>query len=394
MKVLFISEYNSLDPHVRSGVPYYIVLAIKALQVEVDCVKVEDQRTVWQRAHSRIRQFWYRKVLGGRKGFYDAAYSLTTALSYKKAWKGIDFSRYNVVLSISPKTVAFLPEGISLVLWIDNTHATFATYPGMEKLSPVSLREGLHVEKIAFTRAEKIFTASAWLKNQLNKQYPEVAGKTEVMPRGANITVWPDHKQVVEMLEHKMKNLVLNLVHVVSGWWETDRKGSQMVLEVFRKLKLIIPVQLTMIGAIPETLSQTFTDEGIECIGRIDKATPFGLKCYTSVIGKAHFMFIPSKAEGFGIVYAEAAALGVPSLALSVMGVTEAVQQGITGWLLPLETTSEQWVAFILEKWSNRDEYVSLTVTARKWAEKHYNWKDNLLQLLETGGNEKIEKSI
>ena len=45
----------------------------------------------------------------------------------------------------------------------------------------------------------------------------------------------------------------------------------------------------------------------------------------------------PTRLEGFGLTYLQAAARGLPSLACSVGGVPEAVRHGETGWVLPAE---------------------------------------------------------
>lgn len=43
---------------------------------------------------------------------------------------------------------------------------------------------------------------------------------------------------------------------------------------------------------------------------------------------------VPGSHEGFGIVYLEAAAAGVPSLAARVAGAAEAVEEGVSGWFV------------------------------------------------------------
>jgi glycosyltransferase involved in cell wall biosynthesis len=53
------------------------------------------------------------------------------------------------------------------------------------------------------------------------------------------------------------------------------------------------------------------------------------------IYAQAHLFFVPSRAEAYGIVYCEAAALGLPVLARATGGVETIVQNGKTGVLLP-----------------------------------------------------------
>ncbi len=381
MKVLFISNFDTANPGLRSGVPFYIAKGLQAAGVDFRVLQVSDRRNLFERLQSRVKQ-WLCKT-GIWKGFYDAGYSIATAKSYRRCWQGFDFSVFDKVLSISPRTVAFLPEGIQPVLWIDNSLATFHLYPEMQGICPQSLEEGFCVERIAFERASKIVTASAWLAGKINSQYPFVSSKTCVVPRGANLPAWPLPEVVEGFRENRLKTGALQLVHVVSGGWAHDRKGSRLVCEVYRLLKHKIEVHLTIIGAVPPSQKQGLEKEGITCTGRLDKEAPGGMEKWQETMGRAHFLFVPSRADGFGIVYAEAAALGVPSLALSVMGVTEAVKQGITGWLLPPETSATGWASFILEKWQDREMYARLCLTTRNRAVEHFQWQQNLRRVLE-----------
>ena len=65
------------------------------------------------------------------------------------------------------------------------------------------------------------------------------------------------------------------------------------------------------------------------------------LERYRSLWREATFLFMPSRAETFGAVYAEAAANGVPSIALDIGGVGDAVVDGENGRLLPRESDAE-----------------------------------------------------
>jgi glycosyltransferase involved in cell wall biosynthesis len=53
------------------------------------------------------------------------------------------------------------------------------------------------------------------------------------------------------------------------------------------------------------------------------------------LLAAADVFVLPSRIEGFGLVYIEAAMHGVPSVGCAVGGVPEAIADGVTGLLVP-----------------------------------------------------------
>ena len=76
------------------------------------------------------------------------------------------------------------------------------------------------------------------------------------------------------------------------------------------------------------------------------------------------------KFEGFGIVYLEASACGLPILATDMGGVRDAVVDGITGIVLS-ENDPVQISATLNELLDNPCKLEKLGIEGRKYAEKH-----------------------
>jgi glycosyltransferase involved in cell wall biosynthesis len=87
---------------------------------------------------------------------------------------------------------------------------------------------------------------------------------------------------------------------------------------------------------------------------------------------------VPSKADGFGIVYAEAASFGVPSLAFGVMGVTEAIRNEISGWTFSADAAPKNVADKILECWMKKDVYKSVCKTSYEYAATNFDWSTNI----------------
>lgn len=79
----------------------------------------------------------------------------------------------------------------------------------------------------------------------------------------------------------------------------------------------------------------------------------------------------PTSIEGFGIVYLEAAACGVPSVAATGGGANDAVQQGKSGWILP--DAEPPTVAHALGCILRREWVVSSTECQEH--ARNYSWK-------------------
>jgi glycosyltransferase involved in cell wall biosynthesis len=382
MRVLFISEYDAFNPLLRSGVPYFIQSNIKKLGYEVTCLHVQDKRTLFERIISQIKQFYFIRIKGAPGLYYNAAYTRAMARSYRKSWRKICFSDYDKILTISPQAVAYLPDEVKPIIWIDNSIDTFSMYPGIEKLAPYCIKEALLVEKKAFQKAGHIFTASVFLKNFLTNKYPGCKTKINLVPRGANLHKPPEYALVKKAIETRLVETKLQLLFANSCRWENERKGGSLVIETYLQLKKIIPVTLTILGSIPSEKIQAFKAMGITCIPTIQKSDPVGEETYRDLLLKSHFLFMPSIADGFGIMYAEAAHCGLPSIAKAVMGVTESVKDKTTGYLLDKNAGPTEFKELILKAWFDKNTYSELCFSAFEYAGNHFFWHKNLQKIL------------
>ena len=390
MKVLFVSDFDTENPGLRSGVPFFIGKALKEVGINYRVLQVTDKRTLWQRLQSRVKQglcsagIWH--------GFYDAGYSAATAKSYKKCWLKVDFSAFDLVISISPRTVAFLPPVTRLAIWIDNTFDTYAMYPGREGICRQTFAEALQVEKLAFIRATQVYTASSWLAGRLPNTHGLSTEKIRVMPRGSSLQQPPGISGVRQSIAGRIQDGICRLLFVNSGKWLVGRKGGQLVVETFKRLKKDMQVSLVVIGDVPDEVRTSLEEEGVQCPGTINKAGENGEARYIEVLLESHFLFVPSIADGFGIVYAEAASCGLPSIAKAIMGVSEAVQEGITGRLLPAEANAGDFASLIKDQWKDKESYIALCHSAYAYAQEHFRWQKNVASIVEDMNQEIFPK--
>jgi glycosyltransferase involved in cell wall biosynthesis len=122
-----------------------------------------------------------------------------------------------------------------------------------------------------------------------------------------------------------------------------SRKGHRAILQAIPKLPESLRKKLTY-AIVGEATDLAYKRElerlagGSGCnvqllgnVGDVEVRSLFARASLFCMPGEVN----PRKVEGFGLVYLEAAAQGLPSLASSVGAVSEVVLDGQTGWMVP-----------------------------------------------------------
>ena len=97
---------------------------------------------------------------------------------------------------------------------------------------------------------------------------------------------------------------------------------------------------------------------------------------------------MPSRQEGFGLVFLEAMALGKPVIAGPLGGAREVVEDGVTGFLIApddLETLTSRLIRILQDEVLRR----RLGAAGRKRVEQNYifaRYQDRLIEILEANG--------
>ena len=145
-----------------------------------------------------------------------------------------------------------------------------------------------------------------------------------------------------------------------------------MAYETFRELhRRQFPCELTIIGSVP---SDFVPDEGVTVFRHIDKARQDGLEQLAQEYEKANFLLLPTEYDCYGIVFAEASAFGVPSLARNVGGVGQVVRDGVNGFLLSPDATATDFADVICRVYGDRTYYYQLRCSAKKEYQIRLNW--------------------
>jgi glycosyltransferase involved in cell wall biosynthesis len=366
---------DSSDPGAWSGIPYHMALALVRHGVTLE--RVGPLRTpVVARAVARTRQMAHRLERRGYPFHRDPGIVRAYAREAALRLRHLDV---DAVLSPGTIPIADLDVGLPVVSWTDATFAAMVDYyPAYCGLSEAALLEGDRTECAAIARVDAAFYASDWAADSALRLCGASAEKVRVVPFGANLTSAPDHGEVASRVEKRSRR-ECRLLFLGVDW---RRKGGDLALKVVTRLvEMGCSSRLTVAGCPPGDVP---VSDLVDCVGFVDKSTPSGEAELVGLLADSHFLCLPSRAECFGIVFCEASACGVPSVALRTGGVPSAVRDGSNGYLFDERGFIDGAAAAIAECMADFDRsYVPLALSSREEYCSRLNWATSTGMLID-----------
>ena len=206
-----------------------------------------------------------------------------------------------------------------------------------------------------------------WAASSALSDYKADRSRVHVIPWGCNL-----EKNDIPSDTPYVRSDQCNLVFIGVDW---TRKGGDIVIDAFeRLLDLGCPALLDIIGAKPNLQKRRRGICHITEHGFISKGTPDGLSLYQSIMRKASFLFVPTRQDCYGIVFAEASAYGVPVISTRTGGVPGAVEDGVNGYLLGTDAGADKYAELIQRLWLDDELYRRLRKSSRARFEQILNW--------------------
>jgi glycosyltransferase involved in cell wall biosynthesis len=113
----------------------------------------------------------------------------------------------------------------------------------------------------------------------------------------------------------------------------------------------------------------------VKCIGVLSKKKHHDIETLKKLYQEAHFLFVPSLCETFGIVFCEANAFGVPCITTHVGGIPDVVKDGVNGMTFSLEASIQDYCDYIINIMSHNSHYETLALDAFNEYETRLNWQ-------------------
>ena len=307
MKLAYVTHYDSTNVHAWSGLGYFILQALQDNGFQTH--RIGNLR-VSNRFLLHFKKLYYgrlfhKKYLSNR----DPSLLKHYAAQVERALADI---RCDLVLSPGTIPVAHLRVDTPIVFWTDATFAGMINYyPAFSNLCAKTIRDGNRMEQLALSKCRLAIYSSDWAANTAIQNYDVDPKKIKVVPFGANLICSHSLQNISSIITNK-KFEVCRLLFVGMDWF---RKGGDVAVAVAERLnEKGIRTELHIVGVHPPRVPANF----VFCHGFISKKTEDGMNRLKSLMTESHFLILPSRAECFGVVFAEASAFGLPSLSTKV----------------------------------------------------------------------------
>lgn len=301
-------------------------------------------------------------------------YQYERTACYARQYAGQASARLNpgseAVLSTISSVIPFLQTNLPIALYTDATFANLTEYyDHFSNLSRLSRLEGDRLEKLAFDRCDHLFFASQWAADSAVNYYAVDPSKVSVVPFGANLPEYPTTQQAGELIKSKTLSIPTFLFVGV----EFERKGGRLAVALVEEfLRRGINARLVMVGM--RNLDEYRLPSFVEDAGFLDKSNPADWQRLKQYFETAHFFLLPSQRECFGVVYAEASAFGLPSIALNTGGVGTALRHAVNGLLFEPGIHAGDLAAYLLPLLMDDAAYKAMCHNARRRFDEELNW--------------------
>lgn len=355
MKVAFVAIGDPYDRRTWAGTPHYALREMSRrlpdLQV-VDTGRMDAALINSNRVTRRI-------------GWDVAREPFSTWLYARMLERKLREISPDVVLSIGASNK--LVDTLSAWPIVHVSDALFETitsyYSKYHRLSDRSRSLGNKIQQRLINRCSAILLTSEWARDSAEEFYNVEAGLIKVVPIGANLDRDPT-RAILRAPKPKLRILFVGIA------WE--RKGGPLLLEVFRHVRKAVPdAELHIAGCTPP---EARGQPGVSVHGYLKKSDPRQRGLLERLYEDAALFAMLSLEEAFGLVYCEAAAYGLPSVALRTGGVPTIVRHDHSGMLFDPSDAPSSMAERIVRLWADQAKYDSMRTAARDEFEKRLNW--------------------
>lgn len=252
------------------------------------------------------------------------------------------------------------------------------------------------IEKSAYEAAAGIIAVSGGMRNDILRSYPNVdPTKVHVIHNGIDLSGWqrPSGEDAARA-DEVVRRLGIDpeLPAVVFVGRITRQKGLPYLLQAAEQLPE--GVQLIMCAGAPDTpeiareVSQAFAGLAERRSGVVWIEEMLPREELVAVLAASTVFVCPSIYEPLGIVNLEAMAVGLPVVGSATGGIPEVIDDGVTGYLVPIEQMQDgtgtpldpdRFVSDLAQTLNrvlaDPQRAKEMGVAARKRVEDHFSWE-------------------
>jgi len=365
IKIAFITRSDPLSIKEWSGLNFFIYKCLKNLGFKVYLIGP---------LNNNIRYIYLIKkfLLSIFRIKFDIDRPIRVSKNFsKQVQKKILNHRYNLIFTTDSSTISYLKTNIPIIIWhdMDFLTYTFNYFKNIKKYKK-NLLEGFICEKRSYLKAKKIILTSNWAKNQAIRRYNIKNSKIKVLGFGANLASIPTRVQIINNINKKKHDKICNLISIGIDW---KRKGMDKAIQLVKIMNSKgLETNLNIIG--PQCQKNFSNYKKINVVGFLDKQNIIEREKMNKYLLDSHFNILFSKAEGYGVVFAEASAFGLYSISHDIGGIRQVVINNKNGYLFNTNDRLDLVADYLIRIFKNRQEYYLKSYNARMQFEKKLNW--------------------
>jgi len=353
------------DRRTWSGIPFKMYEALRARGAEIVlCDRLGYPRSARLAIENRLLRW------GGYAPFYRRRTAEHYAGLVAERLRSLA-GEWDVLLAVdSTVEVALLEIDKPLVIVSDATNTLLmeTSYPGYDRFSARAQRSLSDLERAAYQRASRVVFSSSWAAAAAVQHHAVPAERVEVIPFGANIDHVPS-REAASQDGPWLHSEICELLFLGVDW---ERKRGGLALETMRELnRLGVRARLTVCGSAPALPA----GGDLEVIPFLDKNKPADLVRLEALLARSSYLLLPSRSECSPIVFCEAAAYGLPVVSCDVGGISQIVEHGRTGFLLPRDAPASAFAAQIAAGFRDQEAYRRMRVASRDRYDSLLNWE-------------------
>lgn len=365
MKLAFATTFDARDVANWSGTPFYMSKAFEQSGNTIEHIGNLKRKTP---TFFKIKQAWKKLTCDQRE---SPRFNVYAAKHYsQQAEMKLQNLQVDAIIAPQINPVCYLETDKPIILWTDGLYASLiGFYPGFSNHSASSIKQGNIITQECLSRCSLAIFSSSWAAHTALEIYGISKEKVKVVPFGANIQQHNTLADIHEMLKARSRETV-KLLFIGKQW---ERKGGDVVFKVAKALHAAgQAVELNFVGCMPP--NDIDIPDYIKCHGFISKRTPEGVHKITQLLRESHFLFVPSRAEAYGIVFCEANAYGLPCLTTHVGGISTIVKDNLNGMTFALDAPVETYCEYIIGIMQNYSLYVEMALNSFHEFETRLNW--------------------
>lgn len=360
--LLLATVEDAFDPNSWSGTAYHIA---QSLSRRVDKLTLVSQIPVKRTLlHGSLRlalgpdtyPLWQTR---------PALKAFSSALDRK-----VKEAAPDAVLSISSQPIVYSRMAVPTFLVSDVPWKSWREAYSAFEPEPWYARRYARLERAAVHRCSGLFFASHFGVREAARLYGPLAPRAIAVPFGANMKAGVDFN-FDAVTGDRTSTRALELLYVGKDW---ERKGGPLALKIAEELHSKgVLVKLHIVGASPrEAVGRDY----VRVHGVLRMSVPEQRHRLEALFSTCHFLVVPTRAECFGIVFAEAQTFGLIPVTRLIHATGEIVLDGQTGLTLPDGASASAYADAMLAVYNDRERYAAISWRARSRAATLFDWEN------------------